>query len=117
MNIEIDYFGGKSHPYELIIIHEKCNFNKNIQKNVRNPQKRLVLPLKWHVSPFFLFLGFVIFSIDMSPFFAYNVTVRYGGLAQLARAPGSYPVGRRFKSHIRYHTKRDVKHISFLHLE
>ena len=26
-----------------------------------------------------------------------------GGLAQLARAPGSYPVGRRFKSHSRYH--------------
>ena len=31
----------------------------------------------------------------------------YGGLAQLARAPGSYPVGRWFKSDIRYH-KRPV---------
>ena len=27
---------------------------------------------------------------------------RRGGIAQLARAPGSYPVGRRFKSHCRY---------------
>lgn len=25
-----------------------------------------------------------------------------GGIAQLARAPGSYPVGRKFKSHFRY---------------
>ena len=26
-----------------------------------------------------------------------------GGIAQLARATGSYPVGRKFKSHCRYH--------------
>ena len=26
----------------------------------------------------------------------------YGGIAQLARASGSYPAGRRFKSHFRY---------------
>ena len=30
--------------------------------------------------------------------------VRNGGLAQLARASGSYPAGRWFKSDIRYHT-------------
>ncbi len=39
----------------------------------------------------------------------YNVKARYetgktnGGVAQLARASGSYPAGRRFKSHRRYH--------------
>ena len=27
----------------------------------------------------------------------------YGGIAQLARASGSYPAGRRFKSYFRYH--------------
>ena len=27
----------------------------------------------------------------------------YGGIAQLARASGSYPAGRRFKSYLRYH--------------
>ena len=26
-----------------------------------------------------------------------------GGIAQLARASGSYPAGRRFESHFRYH--------------
>ena len=30
--------------------------------------------------------------------------VKNGGLAQLARASGSYPAGRWFKSDIRYHT-------------
>ena len=30
----------------------------------------------------------------------------YGGIAQLARATGSYPVGHRFKSGFRYHTYR-----------
>ena len=30
----------------------------------------------------------------------------YGEMAQLARATGSYPVGREFKSHSRYHTAR-----------
>ena len=29
-----------------------------------------------------------------------------GGVAQLARASGSYPAGRRFKSHRRYHSAR-----------
>ena len=47
-------------------------------------------------------------GIDKSRFVCYNTQARersaqeYGGIAQLARAPGSYPVGRRFKSHIRY---------------
>ena len=31
------------------------------------------------------------------------MSVICGGIAQLARAPGSYPVGRKFKSHYRYH--------------
>ena len=31
---------------------------------------------------------------------------KYGGIAQLARAIGSYPVCRRFESHYRYHTAR-----------
>ena len=29
--------------------------------------------------------------------------VKCGGIAQMARAPGSYPVGRRFDSSSRYH--------------
>ena len=36
--------------------------------------------------------------------FYYNKSVtKNGGIAQLARASGSYPAGRRFKSHYRYH--------------
>ena len=31
------------------------------------------------------------------------VVRRYGGIAQLARAIGSYPIGRGFKSNFRYH--------------
>ena len=57
----------------------------------------------------------------------YNVKARYGtrntdgGVAQLARASGSYPAGRRFKSHRRYHSLDErleiVKTISnFIHL-
>ena len=34
---------------------------------------------------------------------AINVTQSHGGIAQLARAFGSYPKGRRFKSYFRYH--------------
>ena len=32
----------------------------------------------------------------------------YGGIAQLARAFGSYPKGRRFKSYFRYQSKKDA---------
>ncbi len=32
----------------------------------------------------------------------------YGGIAQLARAFGSYPTGRRFKSYFRYHHHYDA---------
>lgn len=32
-------------------------------------------------------------------------SVLYGGIAQLARATGSYPVGRKFKSYCRYHIR------------
>ena len=35
-----------------------------------------------------------------------NIVFFYGGIAQLARASGSYPAGRRFKSHRRYHSAR-----------
>ena len=31
-----------------------------------------------------------------------GVVRRYGGIAQLARAIGSYPIGRGFKSNFRY---------------
>ena len=31
------------------------------------------------------------------------MTISYGGIAQLARAIGSYPIGRGFKSNFRYH--------------
>lgn len=32
---------------------------------------------------------------------------KYGGIAQLARVLGSYPIGRRFESHCRYHIARN----------
>lgn len=41
------------------------------------------------------------------------VFYRYGDVAQLARASGSYPAGRRFKSHRRYHKRRVFKQLSF----
>ena len=37
------------------------------------------------------------------------VEERYGGVAQLARACGSYPQCHRFESSRRYHNRRDVK--------
>ena len=40
----------------------------------------------------------------------------YGGIAQLARAIGSYPIGRGFKSNFRYHemlyTAEQMTHIA-----
>ena len=44
-------------------------------------------------------------GIDKPIFLWYNTQVR-GGIAQLARATGSYPVGQRFKSTRRYHVGR-----------
>ena len=41
-------------------------------------------------------------GIDKRIFLCYNTQVR-GGIAQLARATGSYPVGHGFKSNSRYH--------------
>ena len=41
-------------------------------------------------------------GIDKAIFLCYNIQVR-GGIAQLARATGSYPVGHGFKSNSRYH--------------
>lgn len=35
--------------------------------------------------------------------FIIKIKYSYGGLAQLARASGSYPEGREFESHTRYH--------------
>ena len=32
----------------------------------------------------------------------------YGEVAQLARAIGSYPIGREFESHPRYHKRLDI---------
>ena len=40
----------------------------------------------------------------------------YGGIAQLARVLGSYPIGRRFESHCRYYTwpvGQEVKTLPF----
>ena len=44
-------------------------------------------------------------SIDKSILAIYTNKVRDGGVAQLARAPGSYPVGHEFKSLLRYQPK------------
>ncbi len=45
----------------------------------------------------------------MPLFISYNNSrlIAHGGVAQLARATGSYPVGQRFKSTRRYHVGRD----------
>ena len=37
-----------------------------------------------------------------------NIAITYGEVAQLARASGSYPAGRRFESHLRYQIKNKV---------
>ena len=37
-----------------------------------------------------------------------NIVSIYGEVAQLARASGSYPAGRVFKSHLRYHSKKGI---------
>ena len=41
--------------------------------------------------------------LDKPPFFGYNIIRSYGGIAQLARAHGSYPWCQWFKSTYRYH--------------
>ena len=43
-------------------------------------------------------------SIDKTILFCYTYQAR-GGIAQLARAIGSYPIGRGFKSNFRYHIR------------
>ena len=43
-------------------------------------------------------------SIDKASGMCYNIK-RYGGIAQLARAIGSYPIGRGFKSNFRYQAR------------
>ena len=48
------------------------------------------------------FLKFLKKSIDKRFFLWYNIQA-FGGIAQLARATGSYPVGHGFKSNSRYH--------------
>ena len=40
----------------------------------------------------------------------YNSYYRNGDVAQLARASGSYPAGRRFESHHRYQNKKSYKY-------
>ena len=67
------------------------------------------------------FFDFFKKGIDKWYFVCYNIQARerhvsevqkkHGGIAQLARAPGSYPVGRRFKSHFRYHNGPLVKRL------
>ena len=49
-------------------------------------------------------------NVDKGDFLYYIISVdaigcnsEYGGIAQLARAIGSYPAGHRFKSYCRYH--------------
>ena len=52
------------------------------------------------------------FSIDKLHFPSYTVIVRDGEVAQMARAPGSYPVGREFNSLLRYHLTKNRYFIS-----
>ena len=58
------------------------------------------------------------FSIDNAIFLWYNIQAfakrtsfakKNGGIAQLARATGSYPVGHGFKSNSRYQIKMRMK--------
>ena len=39
-------------------------------------------------------------------------TIMFGGIAQLARALGSYPRCRRFKSYFRYHSHAEVAELA-----
>ena len=48
------------------------------------------------------YYNFLAISLDKSIVAVYTKLVRDGGVAQLARAPGSYPVGHEFKSLLRY---------------
>lgn len=59
---------------------------------------------------YYLFIYFQ-FYLDIFYMCRYNLKAfyectewLYGGIAQLARASGSYPAGRRFESHCRYHS-------------
>ena len=48
-------------------------------------------------------LNYFLFQLDKSTGTHYNIKrSKYGEVAQLARAPGSYPVGHVFESHLRY---------------
>ena len=48
--------------------------------------------------------------IDKEDSACYNNQAR-GGIAQLARAIGSYPIGRGFKSNFRYQHKADADNV------
>ena len=44
-----------------------------------------------------------------------NIAIKYGEVAQLARASGSYPAGREFESPLRYQNiKINIKSTSFI---
>ena len=46
--------------------------------------------------------NFLYFYLDKRQNYKYNMYCRYGEVAQLARAFGSYPKGHVFESHLRY---------------
>ena len=58
------------------------------------------------------FLHYFLSVLDFLPVLYYNNLVAgdacniYGGIAQLARVLGSYPIGRWFESYCRYHMAR-----------
>ena len=64
-----------------------------------------------------IFLDFLKFSVDKTKTMWYNIQAfgerkdpwaENGGIAQLARATGSYPVGHGFKSNSRYHKTQNA---------
>ena len=57
---------------------------------------------------------FLYFYLDKCTNYYYN-KYRYGEVAQLARAFGSYPKGHVFESHLRYQTKNCSKNGQFFY--
>ena len=74
-----------------------------------------------YISGIIIFINFFHKTLDISIIIVYNLIVacekcnttvqKNGGIAQLARVLGSYPIGRRFESHCRYYNGPLVKRL------
>ena len=69
---------------------------ENFFEKIRKKFKKSVD--KW----FFAYYNKQAFEREQFTYVGMDVVYIYGGIAQLARVLGSYPIGRRFESHCRY---------------